>query len=599
MKSHGQGRTQQLITGVLGLVLAAFICAALLIGLRAASGLTPQDNSLQDASALPAHANAPQQQKLSHAGAAAAQSEAATNATRLRLFVLSAVLATVALAGLAAHAQFARARHERAAREAREETRRLLQTVDEGFFLLDATLRIGAPWSAALTRMFNRQDFAGIALQELLQELLPPATLATAIEDIKLLWNGPAQENPPQSIDPLGDLEIRVDDGHGGRDTRHLQFNFHRFVDEHGVRQVLVRVGDVTSQVLLARELLEAQNSADSQVHMLLGVMQIDPMQLAAFIDATEAGLQLVNAVLKEPARTDGEFRMKLDRLARELHAIKADASALGITGVAQRTHRFEDLLTDLKERSELSGINFLPLVLKLDELLAHLRSIRELAVRVSALRDGALAAAPGSHALHAHERAVFPADDLAETLQGLAARLGRDQEKKFRLSLNGMAEIPANYRTTVRDLLIQLLRNSAVHGIESPEVRRQRSKAEEGLVHAEFRTTAEGYELVFEDDGAGLALEKLKTAAIRKHLTTAAEAARMDTRAAMGLIFRGGVSTCDRVTMDAGRGVGMELVARRIAALGGKIVLSTDPGKFTRVKIALPALQAAKSAVA
>jgi two-component system chemotaxis sensor kinase CheA/two-component system sensor histidine kinase and response regulator WspE len=137
------------------------------------------------------------------------------------------------------------------------------------------------------------------------------------------------------------------------------------------------------------------------------------------------------------------------------------------------------------------------------------------------------------------------------------------------------------------------------VHGIESPEVRRQRSKAEEGLVHAEFRTTAEGYELVFEDDGAGLALEKLKTAAIRKHLTTAAEAARMDTRAAMGLIFRGGVSTCDRVTMDAGRGVGMELVARRIAALGGKIVLSTDPGKFTRVKIALPALQAAKSAVA
>jgi len=67
-----------------------------------------------------------------------------------------------------------------------------------------------------------------------------------------------------------------------------------------------------------------------------------------------------------------------------------------------------------------------------------------------------------------------------AETLQGLAARLGRDQEKKFRLSLNGMAEIPANYRTTVRDLLIQLLRNSAVHGIESPEVRRQRSKAEE-----------------------------------------------------------------------------------------------------------------------
>ena len=597
MKSHGRWPTQQLFTGVLGLALAALICVALLIGLRAASEQTARVTAPQDASALAAHANAPPQRRPSYESTAAAQSETASNA--MRLLVLCAVLATISLAALAAYAQFARARHERAAREAREQTRRLLQTVQEGFFVLDASLRIGAPWSAALTRMFNRQDFAGVALEELLQELLPPAALATAIKDIKLLWNAPAQEDPPQSLDPLGDLEVQVDDGHGGRDTRHLQFNFHRFADENGARQVLVRVGDVTSQVLLARELREAQNSADSQVVMLLGVMQVDPMQLAVFIDATEAGLQLVNAVLKEPARTDGEFRMKLDRLACELHAIKGDASALGISGVAQRTHRFEDLLSDLKERSELSGINFLPLVLKLDELLAHLRSIRELAVRVSALRDGALSAAPGTHALHAPERAGFPADDIAQTLQGLAARLGRDQEKKFRLSLNGLAQIPANYRTTVRDLLIQLLRNSAVHGIESPELRRQRTKAEEGLVHAEFRVTDEGYELVFEDDGGGLALEKLKTAAIRKHLTTAAEAARMDTRAAMGLIFRGGVSTCDRVTMDAGRGVGMELVARRIAALGGKIVLSTDPGKFTRVKIALPSPQAVKSAVA
>jgi two-component system chemotaxis sensor kinase CheA len=201
-------------------------------------------------------------------------------------------------------------------------------------------------------------------------------------------------------------------------------------------------------------------------------------------------------------------------------------------------------------------------------------------------------------HAL-ANEHAAPQVDELATTLQGLAARLGRDQQKKFRLSLNGLAQIPPEYRTTVRDLLIQLLRNSAVHGIEPPDVRRARTKAEEGLVRAEFRANAEGFELVFEDDGAGLALEKLKTAAIRKHLTTAAEAARMDTRAAMGLIFRAGVTTCERVTMDAGRGVGMELVARRIAALGGKIALSTDRGKFTRVKIALPPPQSADSAVA
>ena len=584
MKIRGASRTQKVVTGALVLALTGIMAAVLIFGARVAR----------------AHENAPQQQTLVAQAAAATQRAPAANAADLRLLFLAGALAMFAFAALAVYLQIARARHERAAREARGHAHGILQTAQEGFFWLDVNLRIGAASSAALTRMFGREDFAGLAFEELLQGLLPPAQLATAAKDIKLLWDEPAPENSIKSIDPFGELQIQVDNGRGDRDTRHLQFNFHRVVGASGVKHVLVSVADVTASVLLARELIEAQKNADSQVDMLLGVMQIDPLQLAAFLDATEAGLQLVNAVLKESARTDGEFRVKLDRLIRELHAIKGDASALGISGVAERAHRFDDLLCELKERSELSGVDFLPLVLRLDELLAHLRSMRELTVRVAALRDGAAFGAPGTHALQmAHERAAHPADDLATTLQGLALRLRHDQEKKFRLSLHGLAQIPLEYRATVRDLLIQLLRNSAVHGIEPADVRRTHGKTETGLVRAEFRANDEGYELVFEDDGAGLALEKLKTAAIRKHLTTAAEAARMDTRAAMGLIFRGGVSTCDRVTMDAGRGVGMEMVARRIAALGGKIVLSTDRGKFTRVKIALPLLQSAKSAVA
>jgi two-component system, chemotaxis family, sensor kinase CheA len=561
MKSRGVPRTQEFITGALALVLAGIICAALILALN----IAPQGTDTLFASAT--------RTPLMYAG----------------------VLATLALAAVVAFLQIARAREERAAREARSRLRALLETAQEGFILLDANLRIGAVSSKALISMFGRQDFAGIAFEELLQELLPRETLAAALQEIKLLWEG--EVKALHSVPALSELETRVDNGRGGRDTRHLQFNFHRLVAEDDAVQVLVSIDDVTANVLLARELADARSNADLQVDMLFGVMQVDPLQLGAFLDATEAGLQLVNAILKEPARSDADFRRKLDSLLCELHAIKGDASALGITGVAQFAHRFENLLSELKERAELTGADFLCVVLKLSELLAQLRSIRDLAGRVASLRDGAIAGAPGIRALLANERGA--ADELASSLHGLAARLERDQRKKFRLSLHGLAQIPEDYGTTVRDLLIQLLRNSAVHGIEPSDVRHARNKAEVGLVRADFRSTDDGYELVFEDDGAGLALEKLKTAAIRKHITTAAEAARMDARAAMGLIFRAGVSTCDRVTMDAGRGVGMEVVARRIAALGGKIVLSTDPGKFTRVKIALPAVQAAKSAVA
>jgi two-component system, chemotaxis family, sensor kinase CheA len=143
------------------------------------------------------------------------------------------------------------------------------------------------------------------------------------------------------------------------------------------------------------------------------------------------------------------------------------------------------------------------------------------------------------------------------------------------------------------------MLRNSAVHGIEDPETRRLMNKEDVGAVKVEFRRTSDAYELVFEDDGAGIATDNLKAAAVRQQLVTEEEAALMDTRTTMALIFRPGFSTQEEVSLDAGRGVGMDVVARSVYALGGKIAVSTHPGKYTRFKISLPAGQAGNSAVA
>ena len=57
-----------------------------------------------------------------------------------------------------------------------------------------------------------------------------------------------------------------------------------------------------------------------------------------------------------------------------------------------------------------------------------------------------------------------------------------------------------------------------------------------------------------------------------------------------MALIFSPGFSTQEQVSMDAGRGVGMDVVAKSVYAIGGKIGVSTNPGKFTRFKVSLPA---------
>ena len=518
-------------------------------------------------------------------------------AARLRALLSGGVLAALVLALAAVYLQLTRAKHERAAREAQEQTRDILKTVREGFFLLDADYKIGSVWSEALTRIFGRSDFAGLSFEKLLEDRVPATTLATAVKYIKLLWGDRAHENLMKSINPLGQLEISMDNGRGGKETRYLQFDFHRVVGPKGVKHVLCSVGDITSNVLLAKELQEAQENANAQVDMMVGMLHVDPLQLGSFLDTTETGLQLINAILKEPARTDGEFRKKLGGLFRELHSIKGEASALNLMSIAHRVHHLEDMVSELKKRAELSGNDFLPMVLKLDELLAHLRGVREMATRLTALKDPTASATDG-----AQPRPKSPSrsgEDLSPPLQALAEKLVKDHRKPFKLMLVGLAEVPAPYVATVKDCLIQMLRNAAVHGIEPTDTRRAMAKSDVGTVRVDFRRSGEGFELIFEDDGAGISPQTLKEAAVRKNIVTAEEAASMDTRAAMALIFRPGFSTQEEVTMDAGRGVGMDVVARTVYGLGGKIGVSTNPGRFTRFKIVLPAAEAASSAVA
>ena len=72
---------------------------------------------------------------------------------------------------------------------------------------------------------------------------------------------------------------------------------------------------------------------------------------------------------------------------------------------------------------------------------------------------------------------------------------------------------------------------------------------------------------------------------------------ALLDPRQTMALIFRPGFSTADKVTTDAGRGAGMDLVRILVAELGGRVGLASAGGRFSKFKIWLPATTNAAAA--
>ncbi len=278
----------------------------------------------------------------------------------------------------------ARQRQDASLREARQQTMDILRTVKDGLLLLDRNLVIGTTFSSALETLFQRRDIAGLSFESLLKNIVSEKTLDTALKFVTILWLERTNEKLVKSINPLGEVEVHLDTGGGKFETRFLQFEFHRVRVDGRITHILVSVSDVSSRVELARELQNSQSQAQAQVDTLLGILHIDPVQLASFLNDSNAAMKMINAVLREPAREEGAFRKKLDTLFRQAHSVKGEAAALGLSSIESRAHSFEDDLKLLRERPGLSGNDFLPLVIKLDDLLTHLQSVSELVSRLS-----------------------------------------------------------------------------------------------------------------------------------------------------------------------------------------------------------------------
>jgi two-component system chemotaxis sensor kinase CheA len=95
---------------------------------------------------------------------------------------------------------------------------------------------------------------------------------------------------------------------------------------------------------------------------------------------------------------------------------------------------------------------------------------------------------------------------------------------------------------------------------------------------------------MTIEDDGQGLATDRIKEVALEKGLVTAEQAANLDSKQVYSLLFHAGLLHREHTTKDAGRGVGMNLIADLMYQIGGKVGVASARGRFTRLTVSLPA---------
>jgi two-component system chemotaxis sensor kinase CheA len=167
-----------------------------------------------------------------------------------------------------------------------------------------------------------------------------------------------------------------------------------------------------------------------------------------------------------------------------------------------------------------------------------------------------------------------------------LARSLGKDVE----LALEGEeTEVDKTILDELNDPLVHLVRNAVDHGVETREERAAAGKPAKSLVRLSARQTGDHIAIEIVDDGRGMRPDVLRAKAVEKGLLPAEEAALLDDRQALQLIFLPGFSTKSAVTDVSGRGVGMDVVKTNIQRLKGRIDMNSEPGKGTRLTIRLP----------
>jgi two-component system chemotaxis sensor kinase CheA len=165
---------------------------------------------------------------------------------------------------------------------------------------------------------------------------------------------------------------------------------------------------------------------------------------------------------------------------------------------------------------------------------------------------------------------------------------VAREIGKDIRLVLSGEeVELDKTLVERIGDPLTHLVRNAIDHGIEAPEVRRQRGKPVQGTVFLNAFHDSGSIVIEVGDDGGGLQRERIIASAIERGLLDP-EHKPCDSEL-FALIFEPGFSTASAVTSLSGRGVGMDVVKRNIEALRGSIAIDSEAGRGTTVRVRLP----------
>jgi len=182
----------------------------------------------------------------------------------------------------------------------------------------------------------------------------------------------------------------------------------------------------------------------------------------------------------------------------------------------------------------------------------------------------------------------LIPIENMLTRFQRLVRDLSNELKKDVNFVIEGAeTELDKTIIENLADPLMHILRNSMDHGIEDPETRVKAGKLRQGKILLKAFYSGANVHIQVSDDGSGIDPEFIKSKAIAKGIIS--PDAVLSRKDILDLIFIPGFSTAEKITDLSGRGVGMDVVRRKISDIRGEVEVESEAGKGTTLTIKLP----------
>ncbi|MDR1839480.1 MAG: hypothetical protein LBQ93_07885 [Treponema sp.] len=463
----------------------------------------------------------------------------------------------------------------------RDEIAVMKDSMKIGLFFMDKNYVIQDHYSRYLEEMLSKQNLFGQLFTDVISDSVSKNELTSIKDYFDMILECCYDQEMLDDINPLNELRYVNKET---SERKVFQCAFATVERGRGEVFILVTVYDITARVELQEKLAEEEGKRQEEMQSVFELINVAPDVFGDFMEDMEHEFTTIEKTVKNDAMSAHEILVKV---YQSVHAIKSNAVIIGLNVFGNKVHALESKIKKLREmEGDVPFAEMLNLAMELEKLSKNRESFKVIIEKLQVYASGSTSGEKQSVKI------------LIESLAKATSRASEDMGKQVKFVASDIDDeaIEKGPRRVMKEVLMQLVRNSVVHGVEEPDVRKAKGKDETGTIKLSIKITEDrkNIQVKLSDDGRGLDYKKIAEKAVNNKLIKKEDANNNDVL--MKAIFLPGFSTAETEGVHAGRGIGLNLVRDRVKEINGTLKLRSEPDKGLLFFVSLPFVPQAAS---